>query len=449
MDDLRTEKIAFVVSVAVLAWLYGFFTNQKRWFPNNLLLRAWYQTTATASPPHFMHERVYEFSGVRRSGAGEVAGGVTLVSGMWADSATKPGIKLLARDGEVLHRWVIDPVELFPDPPAERSRRDPALSNVHGVHLFPDGDVMFNISYVGTARIGPCGEIRWTLPAGGHHSIVRADDGSFWVSGGSWRRPGENGVYAGDFPGLADSVYHDRVLHVSESGTILDEIDVLGLLYANGLQRHIPKGSRAPAGSSAQGDVTHLNDVEPLPDSLADEYRMFEGGDLALSLHHLDLVMVVDPESGRLRWHASHAFVQQHDVDFLGDGWIGVFDNNRDGTDRGSLAGGSRIVALQPHDDSTVVLFPTPASDPFYTPVEGKWQSLGNGNLLLTESTAGRVVEVTAGGETVWEWAVGAADEGLVPEVTEGTRYDYSRERVSSWECPRGDEIGRGSAETS
>lgn len=70
--------------------------------------------------------------------------------------------------------------------------------------------------------------------------------------------------------------------------------------------------------------------------------------DLALSLMHLDLVMVVDPETRTVRWHTSHPFIGQHDPDFVGDGWIGVFDNNRDGTFRGKLVGGSRIVAVQP-----------------------------------------------------------------------------------------------------
>ena len=140
-----------------------------------------------------------------------------------------------------------------------------------------------------------------------------------------------------------------------------------------------------------------------------------------------------------MKWHASAPFILQHDPDFLGDGWIGVFDNNRDFTPRGTMLGGSRIVALQPHTDSMEVLFPTSRSEPFYTGVMGKWQLLENGNLLLTEATAGRIVEVAPTGSTVWEWIAPPYDDAMVPHVSEGTRYDVTTEGVASWTCSRSD----------
>lgn len=185
--------------------------------------------------------------------------------------------------------------------------------------------------------------------------------------------------------------------------------------------------------------MTHLNDVEPLDVSIADEYPLFEAGDLLVSLRNLHLVLVVDPDSERVKWHASEPFVMQHDPDFMGDGWIGVFNNNRDLTGRGERLGGSRILALQPHMDSTRVLFPTADSDPFYTGTRGKWQRLENGNLLLTESNAGRVVEVSPDGRTVWEWAVEPYDESSMPAVTEGTRYPLTVDEVADWPCSPSD----------
>jgi len=84
--------------------------------------------------------------------------------------------------------------------------------------------------------------------------------------------------------------------------------------------------------------------------------------------------------------------------------WIGVFDNNQDPTPRGTMLGGSRIVALSPNTDSMKTLFPTARSEPFYTATAGHWQTLDNGNSLLTEARADRVVEVAPSGRTVWEW---------------------------------------------
>jgi len=95
----------------------------------------------------------------------------------------------------------------------------------------------------------------------------------------------------------------------------------------------------------------------------------------------------------------------------------------------------SRIIAVQPHTDSTAVRFPTEHSEPFYTDTRGKWQKLANGNMLLTEANPGRVVEVDQNGRTVWEWIHEPYDDSEVPFVTKGTRHDLTREEIESWPC--------------
>ncbi len=143
--------------------------------------------------------------------------------------------------------------------------------------------------------------------------------------------------------------------------------------------------------------------------------------------------MVVDPNTLDVKWHKHSDFIHQHDPDFTGNGWIGVFDNNSD-FKNGEMLGGSRIVSFQPHTDSTRIRFPTPHSDPFYTTIRGKWQSLDNGNMLLTEAQSGRVVEVDPEGRTVWEWAYRPI-EGQIASVSKATRHDLAREKVASWSC--------------
>jgi hypothetical protein len=229
---------------------------------------------------------------------------------------------------------------------------------------------------------------------------------------------------------MVGPVYQDLILQVAEDGTVLDTINVLDVLYANELEWHL-------ADEEQQNDIdpTHLNDVEPLPSSLADQYPLFETGDLAVSLRDLDLVFVLDPHSERVRWHSTQPFLKQHDPDFIGNGWITVFDNRWDGTERGTMLGGSRIVAVQPHTDSMKVLFPTRESDPFYTYQRGNSQILANGNLLLTESETGRVLEVDSEGRTLWEWVAEPHGDSQVPSVSESRRVDTSREDVTNWPC--------------
>lgn len=428
MERPPVDRVAFVLSLVVLAWLYGFATSARGWFPNDLLVRAWDQARSVLDPrPDWIVRRVYDREGVRILDPERIQPGLTLIATDDEGAGWSPGLQLIDREGRVRHRWPLDSAALFPG----ASNLRPA-ANVHGAFLFPDGDLVVNASYVGAARVDACGRVRWRLTEGNHHSVARGDDGTFWIPAVSEKGPAVTPEHPDGLPGITGEVFRDRILQVSADGEILRDIDVFDVLYANGLERYIRKAS----WKSRQGDVTHLNDVEPLPEAMAGEYPLFDAGDLVVSLRHLDLVFVLDPVSGRVKWHASDPFLQQHDPDFIGGGWIGVFDNNHDGTDRGTMLGGSRIVAVQPHTDSVRILFPTEASEPFYTETAGQWQLLANGDLLLTETQAARVVEVAPDGRTVWDWVASPREEGSVPEVTSATRYDLTPEAVATWSCP-------------
>lgn len=65
---------------------------------------------------------------------------------------------------------------------------------------------------------------------------------------------------------------------------------MLDLLWANDLERYL-----LLTNQKEKADLTHLNDVEPLPDSIAGEYPLFEAGDLVVSLRNPHLVFVMDP----------------------------------------------------------------------------------------------------------------------------------------------------------
>ena len=181
--------------------------------------------------------------------------------------------------------------------------------------------------------------------------------------------------------------------------------------------------------------MTHLNDVEPLHSSMADEYPLFGAGDLLVSLRNLNLIFVFDPETRKVKWSSSAPSIYQHDPDFTGDRWIGVFDNNPSLVRSGKIIDKTRIVSIQAHTGSVEILYPTRHAGPFFTEVQGKWQQLENGNMLLTEAQKGRVVEASPSGRTVWEWAHGGSYNSKVPTVTKATRVDLTREQVASWPC--------------
>lgn len=437
------EKVWFGLSLLFLSFGYGFASHAWGLFPKSHIENAWRQArsitasrTDSNSTIFLMGYRKYDREGVRLPKPGDIEPGLTLLSSSWEGSdGWNPELRLVNREGKTVHRWRINRSNLFQGGIIQR--RKSFKANVHGTYLLEDGNVVVNLEYVGMARLDACGDVVWTLKEGNHHSISRAGDGSFWVPGVSSEPRSGSEHYSDGFPGLSGKkVWLDRILHVSEDGKILDEINVLDVIYENDLERYIPKalGGAWASAKSINPDITHLNDVEPLSSAQADEYPLFDAGDLLVSLRNLNLVFVLDPETMNVKWHSSDPYVNQHDPDFVGNGWIGVFDNNY-GFKGGKLSDGSRIIFLNPRTDSIEVRFPTQYSEPFYTATQGKWQLLGNGNMLLSETTRGRAVEVSPDGKTVWEWVRAPVDNSRVPLVTKASRHDLTREDVADWPC--------------
>lgn len=445
----RLARAAFVVSLSLLSLGYGLAAADRNWFPNPWFQRAWQQArsvdnlvrTLPAVLPAGLNPWSYRPDPATRTELPErFQPGLTLVSSIWGPNYSRVELRLVDRGGTVHHRWRVPATRLFP---AEELPEGVGLQEfryVHGSHLFPgSGHLVVNVEGRGTARLDACGRPVWTVPRGGHHSVARAEDGTFWVPTRRFQIPLRSPDRPDGYPGLPRKGYHDFLVRLSPDGEVLRRLSVLEILYDNGLQRHVLKTRQHESD-----DVTHLNDIEPLRSADAGRYPLFQAGDLLVSLRNLDMVLVVDPRTGRVRWHATHPFLRQHDPDFVGDGWVGVFDNNWDATAEGSMLGGSRVVALRPPRDTQAVWFPTERSEALYTGAGGKWQRLANRNLLLTDTEGGRVLEVTPGGRTVWEWTIDRRGSSRAPDVYEGTRHDLSPEEVRAWpDCPDGEGAGR------
>jgi hypothetical protein len=417
----------FVIAVAITGFLGGYAVHRQRIFPTSVIESSIDQAKRMWGRRHYLSPIVYKRAGARVVDRNAIASGLTLVTTYWRDFEWRTGAKLIDADGKTLHQWRVDVADIWAQP-------DKRGDYIHGTHLFPNGDLLLNIEYNGVLRMDACGKIVWRSDFVTHHSIAPNADGNFWISGQrTHRNDAEGRASLEPFKGLQPPVYEGVALLVQPNGKLLEQVSMLGILYANGLQRYLPKISKR-----RQGDIMHLNDIEALSPSLAADYPLFEAGDIVVSLKYLHLILVMDPKSGKVKWHDGDTLIEQHDPDFIGNGWIAVFDNNTDFTDRGTILGGSRIIALRPHTGEKKVLYPTAASEPFYTSAGGKWQLLGNGNLLIVEAQAGRVVEAAPDGRTVWDWVHEPYDDRLVAEVLEATRYALTPEQVRAWPCSPG-----------
>ncbi|RAH97365.1 hypothetical protein DLJ53_29660 [Acuticoccus sediminis] len=386
----------FALSGIVLATVYGVLAARLDWFPSPQIALA--ETTVRDLSAHWKNDLKLEPNrhlveayakgptagserGYRVVAPDAVAEGYVLVAGLNpAQDESFHAVTLYDAAGKQVHRWPVFYERLDPE------GNPPQNVMLHGMEVLEDGSLVVTFD-VGNAmaRIDACGEPMWITSGGFHHSITRDDKGLLW----SWRG--------------------DDIVAVDENtGEVVRDLPLrTRILNAGGGQQGVfgmHASTENAAGLQFSADPFHANDVEPLTADLAPAFPMFEEGDLLISLRELNLVAVIEPDEGRLRWYRHGPWHRQHDPDFEPDGTITVFDNS-------TGLGRSRIRRVDPATGDVTDAVPLRDDARFYTWQRGKHQTLPNGNVLVTEAERGRVLEIAPDGSLVWEREVAWDDD--------------------------------------
>lgn len=410
-------RIVFILSIFVLGVGYGYLAHRFNWVPHQLVLaaepafqdahdrlrgvRPWYFVTAPAT------ERTTRFF------PDAIAPGPTLVTFIGPDA--HQFIQVIEADGRVLNEWRVDWPDLWPDAshlaPELRPKTLPGAI-VHGVLLLDDGGVVLQHDACGLVRLDACGHVVWRLAQRTHHSLHLDEHGHLWTSIRHTRKE--------PTPGLP--VYHPpyeeyTIAKISLDGKLLQEISLFDLLRENNLTGLLMMRSVHPDYPDTGGDTLHVNDVEVFPSTL--KPGVFQPGDVMVSMRGNNAVIVFDLPKRKVRHLSVGGFVRQHDPDFIDGNTFSVFDNHHIGLRAHGIR--SRIVVESASTREQQVSFTGTPEQPIYTEFMGKHQRLPNGNLLIVESTRGRVVELDPTGRPVWQF-VNLIEAGVAGAVSEGTR---------------------------
>ena len=392
----RLARIAFVLGVVAIAFVYGYFARGWKLPPYMQMKTA---TDAVSAAAKFRLEADFLELPTSREGAG-----VTVLD----EASASPGVTLiglytgeifLARlvdlRGNVVHEWRASFREVWGDAPPHVSvvGEDSAIT-WHGTHLYPNGDLLLNFEGHlfpyggGLVRLDKDSRVIWKLARNTHHDVEVAEDGTIWVPAVNYRPDGMD-----ELPGFEPWFYEDTILKVSPGGEVLDEISV-------------PLALRAMPGllppKTDNFDPTHLNDVDVVPASLADAFPMLAAGDLLVSLRNLSAVVAIDPARKAAKWSMVGPFRRQHDPNLLPNGHVMIFDN----LGGEAPCGRSRILEIDPVTHAVPWRYDGCDGARFDSEAWGNQQVLPNGNVLITESFGGRVFEVTREprARIVWEY---------------------------------------------
>ena len=391
----RASRVAFVLGLLVLAFGYGFVARGWKLWPYQQMKPVGDAVQAATryftDADYMTFVSAYPKGGVDAPDPAAAAPGMTLIPHY---DGARFVADLIGNDGKVLHSWRTSFSEVFGAKPehVQFAAGDSVIA-WHGTHLYPDGSLLLNFEGQlfpfggGLVKLDKDSKVVWKLARNTHHMVVVAEDGTIWVPAVNYR---PNGM--AELPGLEPWFYEDTILKLSPDGAVLDEISVLLAMRA------LP-GLVSPRGDSY--DPTHLNDIELVTPELAAAFPMLQAGDLVVSLRNVSAVAAIDPRTRKAHWAMAGPFRRQHDPDLLPNGHVMLFDNL--GGD--PACGRTRILELDPVTQTTAWSYDgCTRGERFYSEAWGEQQALPNGNVLITESYAGRVFEVNRAGEIVWSW---------------------------------------------
>ena len=328
----------------------------------------------------------------RRRGVGLIAhdpalsyGGYTLIAPQTAGGH----VYLIGIDGEVVHQWKM---------PLRPGRHATILANgnlaYNGSHPgSPDRYPAWSMWHGGDfSEVTPEGEVVWHFQDPAHHHDARwlADGHLLYAAceplpaGFAARVPG------GTAHGEDETMYGDVIREVNRAGALVWEWKAWEHLDPADFPIH-PGFGRYHWPLVNGLDVSHE-------------------GLVLMSLRTTAGIIGVERTSGAVKLHIPPSVVShQHAPMALDNGHILAFDNGnfRDG----SHVAFSRVVEIDPATNAVVWQYADEMVNAFYTAFMGNAQRLPNGNTHITESATGRLFEVTAAGEVVWEYVIPWFDE--------------------------------------
>jgi hypothetical protein len=319
---------------------------------------------------------------------------------------------LITMIGQEVHAWSLPYSKVWTqDRAAVQEPQPDSLVLFRWLHMYPDGGLLASYEAAGHS------------PAG--YGLVRMDKDSqpIWTYLERVR---------GTFDVGPDGRIYAIVQHFrdnAEGRRILD--DQLAVLSPDG--RELARISLTDAIARAgEEDVLGSPDGAPLNVASADliETEDAEGpgkpGQVLLSFPHAGALAILDPASAEIVWAERGPAAGQQDADMLPDGNVLIL------VDEAAPDGTAASQVIEARADGLAPGWTYSAGEgqpPLHTTARGSVQRLENGNTLITESDAGRLVEVDPEGTIVWDYKSpqrAGPDNGLVPVVTSGQRIPAS-----------------------
>jgi hypothetical protein len=429
VEEALSDKVfygAFLAGLVSIALVSGALLSAAGVFPGPEIGRA-YEGGKALYDQMTVYENVYDSDlwhparfpdrGVTVHDPARVQDGVTLYT-----SGHDAAAYLIGMDGEVLHEWRRPFSTVWDESAAVRRPQPDSHVYFRKAVAYPNGDLLVVYEGVGdtpygygVVKLDRDSNVVWRYLAHAHHDIDIGPDGRIYVL----TQELVDQPLAG-FDHLATPRLDDFLVVLSPDGAELRKISLIHAV-ATSEYRHLLH----TVSAYAVADPLHTNAVEVITLDTGRNFAFGHAGQILLSFRELGAIGVLDPDRAALVWAVRGPWVGQHDPDLLPNGDILLFDNY------GSYetpAGRSRVLEFDPKTMRIAWQYAGSAEWPFESLIRSSEQRLQNGNTLITESSGGRILEVTRAGDIVWQFVnpVRSGEDGKIPIICWAQRLDPS-----------------------
>ncbi|MEX0871755.1 MAG: arylsulfotransferase family protein [Aquisalimonadaceae bacterium] len=423
--------IAFMLAVAFLAFLAGALVAVTESAPSGYIRDAYRAGTA------LLEKRTFQATpyatdlwkparsnrrGVTVHDPERATHGLTLYTSGHAAAAF-----LVDMDGAVVHRWERPYSSIWDDTAAARKPVPDRQIYFRRARMYPNGDLLAVYDGVGDSpygygmvRLDRNSDVLWKNLDHFHHDVAIAENGHIHGLTHAFRETPPAGLEH-----LSRPVLDDYLTIVSPvDGRTLRKISLLEAVNRSEFRRQLWS-----LPFYTLGDPLHTNAVDVLgredAERLSRKVPVAAQGQVLLSFRELGggTIALLDVERESIVWALHGSWRSQHDPDILANGNILLFDNFGHYGEEGR----SRVIEVDPATGGIVWQYAGTTSDRLESLIRSAQQPLPNGNVLITESDGGRLLEVSRDGDVVWEYinpVRGGDDQAFIPVVSWGLRID-------------------------
>ncbi len=338
-------------------------------------------------------------------------------------SSYKSNIFLIDMGGNIVHEWSMPHEKVWPKPDFVAQIVPQHKRIISRATLYPNGDVLAIYTGIGSnplgyglAKIDKDSNLLWSYEDAIHHDAEIAPDGTIYTLSHRIRNEPYRGLSEKH---AAPPLYEDFLVLISAVGEKITELSFYDLFANSDYKSVLPRLKADPAANTPLGDTLHPNGIEIISRNIND---ILKKDHLIISFRNNSMLAVIDPANEKVTWAGYGPWRYQHDPRLLDDGSVILFDNEG----HTGKHGASRILRIDPQSAEILWQYAGTQDNYFYSAFHSSVDPLPNGNVLITETLAGRMFEVSEAGDIVWEYHTPLRQDDHMPGLFRGRRYAAS-----------------------